>query len=161
MVAGGFSSLQEREPARLAAQGAIPGHEGPRWVTLRLQTDTCWSRRPGIRSLAACGALFRDLARKALGLRRLAAVRGFACRSTMSLASEVLARRMGLTRAWTRDVVCERDLRATMDDGAVLLADRYVARATCHRPQPTVLVHSPYGRRQLIGVILAKQLVAS
>jgi putative CocE/NonD family hydrolase len=76
----------------------------------------------------------------------------------MSLASEVLARRMGLPRAWTHDVVCEQDLRATMDDGAVLLADRYVARSTRDRPQPTVLVRSPYGRRQLIGVIFGRLL---
>ncbi len=47
----------------------------------------------------------------------------------MSLASEILGRRMRLPRAQTRDVVCERDLRVTMDDGAVLLADRWVARA--------------------------------
>ena len=35
---------------------------------------------------------------------------------------------MRLPRAQTRDVVCERDLRVAMDDGAVLLADRGCAR---------------------------------
>ena len=76
----------------------------------------------------------------------------------MSLASAVLARRMRLARALSRDVVCERNLRVVMDDGAVLLADRYVARATRERPQPTVLVRSPYGRRQLVGVIFGRLL---
>jgi putative CocE/NonD family hydrolase len=76
----------------------------------------------------------------------------------MSLASAVIARRMRLPRAQTRDVVCERDLRVTMDDGAVLLADRYVERATRGEPQPTVLVRSPYGRRQLFGLIFGRLL---
>jgi uncharacterized protein len=76
----------------------------------------------------------------------------------MSLASAVLARRIRLRRAQTRDVVCERDLRVTMDDGAVLLADRWVARETRDKPQPTVLVRSPYGRRQLLGLIFGRLL---
>ena len=45
-----------------------------------------------------------------------------------------------------------------MDDGAVLLADRWVARATRDRAQPTVLVRSPYGRRQLLGLIFGRLL---
>ena len=76
----------------------------------------------------------------------------------MSLASAIVARRMRLPRAQTRDVLCERDLRVTMDDGAVLLADRYVARTRSHEPQPTVLVRSPYGRRQLFGLIFGRLL---
>ena len=56
----------------------------------------------------------------------------------------------------TDDVVCQRDLRVVMDDGAVLLADRWVARATRGRAQPTVLVRSPYGRRQLFGLIFGR-----
>jgi len=76
----------------------------------------------------------------------------------MSLASAVIARRMRLPRAQTRDVVCERDLRVTMDDGEVLLADRYLARPTREEPQPTVLVRSPYGRRQLFGLIFGRLL---
>ena len=76
----------------------------------------------------------------------------------MSLASGVMARRMRLPRAQTQDVVCERDLRVKTDDGAVLLADRWVARATRDRAQPTVLVRSPYGRRQIVGLIYGRLL---
>ena len=39
----------------------------------------------------------------------------------MTLLSKVLARSMRLIEPRTLDVVCERDLRATMDDGVVLL----------------------------------------
>jgi len=76
----------------------------------------------------------------------------------MTLPSAVIARRMRLPRAQTREVLCERDLRVTMDDGAVLLADRYVTRASRDRPQPTVLVRSPYGRRQIFGLIFGRLL---
>src|ERR1700730_8586130 len=65
---------------------------------------------------------------------------------------------MRLPRAMTTDVVAERDLAAAMDDGAVLLADRYVARASLHEPQATVLVRSPYGRRQAVGLIWGRLL---
>jgi putative CocE/NonD family hydrolase len=76
----------------------------------------------------------------------------------MSLASQILARRMRLPRAQTRRITFERDLRVPMDDGAVLLADRWLAR-TPHPPaQPTVLVRSPYGRRQIIGLLLGRLL---
>jgi|SRR5271166_134942 len=76
----------------------------------------------------------------------------------MTLPTEIIARRMRLPRAQTLDVLCERDLHITMDDGAVLLADRYVARAGRDRAQPTVLVRSPYGRRQIVGLILGRLL---
>ncbi len=76
----------------------------------------------------------------------------------MSLASEILARRMRLPRAQTRDVVREPDLRASMDDGAVLLADRWVARPARGDRQPTVLVRSPYGRGQAIGLLFGRLL---
>jgi len=76
----------------------------------------------------------------------------------VSLASAVIARRLRLPRAQTHDVVCERNLRVTMDDGAVLLADRYVASGKSHEPQPTVLVRSPYGRQQLFGLIFGRLL---
>ncbi len=65
---------------------------------------------------------------------------------------------MRLPRALTLDVVCERDLRAPMDDGAVLLADRWAARSMSDRAQPTVLVRSPYGRRQVVGLLLGRLL---
>lgn len=76
----------------------------------------------------------------------------------MSLASALLARAAKLPRAQTEDVVCEKDLRVTMDDGVVLLADRWVSRAARERPQPTVLVRSPYGRRQAFGLIFGRTL---
>jgi putative CocE/NonD family hydrolase len=76
----------------------------------------------------------------------------------VSLASEFLARQMHLPRAETHDVVHQRDLAVPMDDGAVLLADRWVARATQSRPQPTVLVRSPYGRTDVVGVLLGRLL---
>jgi uncharacterized protein len=76
----------------------------------------------------------------------------------MSVASGILARRMRLPRAQSHDVVCERDLAAEMEDGAVLLADRWVGRLTRDRAQPTVLVRSPYGRRQLVGLIFGRLL---
>ncbi len=76
----------------------------------------------------------------------------------MSLASDVIARRLRLPRAQTLDVVCERDLAVAMDDGAVLLADRWVARARREGPAPTVLVRSPYGRRQLVGLLFGRLL---
>jgi putative CocE/NonD family hydrolase len=74
----------------------------------------------------------------------------------MSVASQILARRMRLPRARTLDVVCQRDLAAPMDDGTVLLADRWVAADQQHEPQPTVLVRSPYGRRQVVGLLLGR-----
>src|SRR5947209_4346293 len=76
----------------------------------------------------------------------------------MSLASQVMARRMGLVRAQTHEVVCERDLPVEMDDGTVLLADRWVARADRHRAQPTVLLRSPYGRRLFVGLVFGRLL---
>jgi putative CocE/NonD family hydrolase len=76
----------------------------------------------------------------------------------MSLLSQILARRMGLPRPQTLDVVCERDLQAAMDDGAVLLADRWVARDSAALAQPTVLVRSPYGRRQFVGLLFGRLL---
>ncbi len=76
----------------------------------------------------------------------------------MSLPSQILARRMRLPRPLTLDVVCERDLRVEMDDGAVLLADRWVARDTASVPQPTVVVRSPYGRRQFVGLLFGRLL---
>jgi putative CocE/NonD family hydrolase len=65
---------------------------------------------------------------------------------------------MRLIEPQTLDVVCERDLRVPMDDGAVLLADRWVARANGGKPQPTVLVRSPYGRGEFVGVLFGRLL---
>jgi uncharacterized protein len=76
----------------------------------------------------------------------------------MSVASQILARGIGLPQAQTHDVLCERDLGVPMDDGAVLLADRWVARVMTGRAQPTVLVRSPYGRRQVVGLLFGRVL---
>lgn len=75
-----------------------------------------------------------------------------------SLLGKILARRWHLPRARTTDVVCERDLRIEMDDGAVLLADRWVAREARDQPQPTVLVRSCYGRRAFFGLLHGRLL---
>ena len=86
---------------------------------------------------------------RAVGHRRLhfGSIGRSAYDRLMTLASEVIARRMGLARPLTHDVTQQADLRVTMDDGTVLLADRWVATESAERPQPTVLVRSPYGRR--------------
>jgi putative CocE/NonD family hydrolase len=65
---------------------------------------------------------------------------------------------MRLPEAQTLDVVCEPDLSVPMDDGAVLLTDRWVAAGDEQRPQPTVLVRSPYGRKQLVGMLFGRLL---
>ncbi|MDP2711192.1 MAG: CocE/NonD family hydrolase [Solirubrobacteraceae bacterium] len=75
----------------------------------------------------------------------------------MSLPSAIVGRLTAIPRAQTHDVVRE-PLRIAMDDGAVLLADRWVARATRHEVQPTVLVRSPYGRHQVFGLIFGRLL---
>jgi uncharacterized protein len=65
---------------------------------------------------------------------------------------------MDLPRAQTRNVIRERDLRVEMDDGAVLLADRWVAKNARDRPQPTVLVRSCYGRGHVFGLVHGRLL---
>jgi hypothetical protein len=45
-----------------------------------------------------------------------------------------------------------------MDDGVVLLADRWVERERSAEPQPTVLVRSPYGRKQFVGLLFGRLL---
>jgi hypothetical protein len=76
----------------------------------------------------------------------------------MTLASEVLARRMRLPRAQTLDVGCESDLQASMHDGVVLLADRWVPGLSAARAQPTVLIRSPYGRKGFVGLLFGRLL---
>jgi putative CocE/NonD family hydrolase len=75
----------------------------------------------------------------------------------MSLASRIVARLARLPPARSRDVAVERDLAATMPDGAVLLADRYFPRGD-EKP-PIVLVRTPYGRRSfgVFGRIFAER----
>lgn len=76
----------------------------------------------------------------------------------VTLLSEIMARRMRLPRARTHDVIRDADLPVAMDDGTVLLADRWVAADERARPQPTVLVRSPYGRKQLVGLLFGRLL---
>jgi putative CocE/NonD family hydrolase len=76
----------------------------------------------------------------------------------MTLISEALGRRMRLVRPLSTEVVHDRDLPVAMDDGAVLLADRWVAATDASRPAPTVLVRSPYGRRQFVGLLFGRLL---
>src|SRR6478672_1670650 len=76
----------------------------------------------------------------------------------MTIPSEIIARQMHLPRAQTHDVICEEDLRVPMDDGVELLADRWVARESATEAQPTVLVRSPYGRKQFVGLLFGRLL---
>jgi len=72
----------------------------------------------------------------------------------VTLLSEIAGRTMGLPAPRTRAVDVEHDLPAVMDDGVVLLADRYVPR-DCGTP-PVVLVRTPYGRRGAVGLIYGR-----
>ncbi|MGH2875118.1 MAG: CocE/NonD family hydrolase, partial [Solirubrobacteraceae bacterium] len=78
----------------------------------------------------------------------------------MSLLSRILARRMRLVAPRTLEIVCRRDLAVEMDDGVILLADRWAARDEDESgsARPTVLVRSPYGRRQVTGLLLGRML---
>lgn len=76
----------------------------------------------------------------------------------MTLLSEILGRSLHLIAPQTRDVEVLRDLPATMDDGVVLLADRYVPAGVSERVPPTVLVRTPYGRRGFFGLIYGRLL---
>jgi uncharacterized protein len=78
--------------------------------------------------------------------------------AAMSLLTEMLGRRMHLIAPQTTDLLCERDLRVEMDDGVILLADRWVAASEAERPQPTVLVRSPYGRGSIVGLLFGQLL---
>ena len=72
----------------------------------------------------------------------------------MTLLSEIAGRTMGLPAPLTRAVDVEHDLAAVMDDGVVLLADRYAPRAA--GLAPVVLVRTPYGRRGAVGLIYGR-----
>jgi putative CocE/NonD family hydrolase len=72
----------------------------------------------------------------------------------MTIASRLLGFLYGLPPAETRDVVVTRDVPIPMDDGVVLLADHYVPRGG--ERAPTLLVRSPYGRAQIVGLAYAR-----
>src|SRR5436190_10269346 len=65
---------------------------------------------------------------------------------------------MRLPRAATGDVRCERDLEVVMDDGVMLLADRWVTSRGADDPQPTALIRSPYGRSAFVGLLFGRLL---
>ncbi len=75
----------------------------------------------------------------------------------MNFTSHLLQRLLKLAPPTTRDLVVQRDLRVPMPDGVELLADRWA-------PQdggdglPTALIRSPYGRRGLFGLTMARPL---
>ncbi len=69
----------------------------------------------------------------------------------MTAISRLFGKLAKLPPAQTHDVVVERDLRATMPDGIVLLADRYFPRGS--DKLPTILVRSCYGRRGVFGLL--------
>ncbi len=71
----------------------------------------------------------------------------------MTLVSRILGSLARLPPAKTGTVSVERDLRTTMTDGIVLLADRWYPADTAERPGPVILLRTPYGRRQWAGMI--------
>lgn len=72
----------------------------------------------------------------------------------MTLASEIMARRFRLPEPQTDDIGVVRDLEIPMDDGVVLLADKYVPSGV--DDAPTLLVRSPYGRRSWVGLFFGR-----
>ncbi len=74
----------------------------------------------------------------------------------MPLLSEIAGRALRLPRPASREVLFEPGLRVTMDDGVVLVADRYAPPGT--RRAPTVLVRSPYGRAGAFGFLFGRLL---
>ena len=75
----------------------------------------------------------------------------------MDISSHVIQRTLGLPPSATRDLVIERDLPVPMADGAVLLADRWAPRAGSEG-RPAALLRTPYGRRGLFAVGMARPL---
>jgi uncharacterized protein len=76
----------------------------------------------------------------------------------MTVLSEILGRQLHLIAPLTTDLRHDRDLAVPMDDGVRLLADRWVSATGAAQPQPTVLVRSPYGRRQFVGLMFGRLL---
>jgi uncharacterized protein len=70
------------------------------------------------------------------------------------LLSEIAGRLLRLPVPAARELFVERDLPVTMDDGVVLLADRFAPPGS--GPAPTVLVRSPYGRSGGFGFLFGR-----
>ena len=75
----------------------------------------------------------------------------------MNLASHLIQRALKLPPPSARDLVVQRDLRVPMSDGVELLADRWAPRAD-GEGLPTALIRTPYGRRGIFGVFMARPL---
>jgi putative CocE/NonD family hydrolase len=75
----------------------------------------------------------------------------------MKLTSHVLQRALRLPPPSTRDVIVQRDLPVPMNDGAVLLADRWAPREGADA-LPTALIRTPYGRAGIFGAMMARPL---
>src|SRR5580658_10165211 len=77
----------------------------------------------------------------------------------MTVPSRIAGALAKLPPAHTFEVSVERDLVAKMPDGAELLADRWYPTNVGAGLPPTVLLRSPYGRRQLgiVGRIFAER----
>jgi putative CocE/NonD family hydrolase len=75
----------------------------------------------------------------------------------MSIASHLIERLLKLPPPATRSLVVQRDLRVPMADGVELLADRWFPRRGAES-LPTALIRTPYGRRGLLGAMMARPL---
>ena len=73
------------------------------------------------------------------------------------LLSEIAGRLMRLPAPASREIAVERELPVPMDDGVVLLANRYVP-AGAGEAMPTVLVRSPYGHDDAVGFLFGRLL---
>ncbi len=71
----------------------------------------------------------------------------------MTLVSRILGSLAKLPPATTGAVSVERDLRAPMPDGVVLLGDRWYPTEAPGQQAPVILLRTPYGRRQGAGMI--------
>jgi putative CocE/NonD family hydrolase len=74
----------------------------------------------------------------------------------MSLLSWFYGKRLKLTPPRTTTIRIELDLKIEMDDGVVLLADRYLPTNLDGEKLPTVLMRTPYGRGGRGGDLLAR-----
>lgn len=75
----------------------------------------------------------------------------------MRLTSYLIQRGLRLPTPQTRNIVVQRDLRVPMPDGVVLLADRWAPRSG-GSALPTAVYRTPYGRRGMFGMALARPL---
>jgi predicted acyl esterase len=75
----------------------------------------------------------------------------------MNLMSHLTQRQLGLDPPLTRDLIVARDLPVPMQDGTILLADRYAPRADGDG-LPVALMRSPYGRGALLAAGMVRPL---